>query len=90
MFSLKLSMWNGEEKGHNGGLELKWNTWTSKIFVTRIDTEHGNMIWQLWCRKMKSFIAVMYLYSPNICVTCLGKFLFLWLSSPQPAFKSYF
>lgn len=46
-FSLQLSVWNGEEKGHDGDLELKQNAWTSKVVVTPFDREDGNAIWHL-------------------------------------------
>lgn len=73
LLSWKLPAWNGEGKGHNSDLELKGAAWISQIFVTRRGTEGGNTVATTVVGAEDSFTAGMYLYSPNRCVTCLGK-----------------
>lgn len=84
LFSWKLSAWNGEERGHNRDLELKWAAWISQIFVTRGSTEGGNTVATTVVGAEDSFTAGMYLYSPNRCVTCLGKLFFVRVIEQSP------
>lgn len=66
LLSWKLSAWNGEERGHNSDLELKWAAWISQIFVTRRGTEGSDTVATTVVGAEDSFTACIYIHQTDV------------------------